>query len=273
MAALLLLASCTVPLAVREFTKASSDAAAQLPPIARDMTQSCIRRQLASRPPGEIEDVTDAVRAECKDLADLEPRLLGTLNVLTNYFNALNQLASDEIVSYDKQIDEFATSLQAAGSFQAAQVQAVGGLAKFLADVAASGYQRRKLGEALRAADPHVATVTDGLSRIFGDDYLRVLGNEESALRSRYRDAMPADAEKDRAIAVMLQDAWRRDLVALNLKRQASRDARRILEKIRDGHRKLAQDAGHWNGREVFATLEPYAGSIASLTADFRKAF
>src|SRR5438552_3883602 len=88
------LVGCVTPVAVRQFTAVATDAAAQFPPLARDLTASCIRKHLADRPVNEIEDVSNEARSACKEFSDLEPNLLGALNVLVNYLNALNQLAS-----------------------------------------------------------------------------------------------------------------------------------------------------------------------------------
>src|SRR5713226_5996251 len=105
--AAVLSSGCAVPNAVLQFTAIAKDAAAQFPPLVRDLTESCIRKQLADRPVDEIADVDAQARLECKNFSDLEPRLLGTLGVLVNYLNALYQLASGEIVTYDKAIDAF----------------------------------------------------------------------------------------------------------------------------------------------------------------------
>src|SRR5438034_9303767 len=160
------LVGCVTPVAVQQFTAVATDAAAQFPLLARDLTASCIHKQLADRPVNEIEDVSDEARSACKELSDLEPNLLGALNVLVNYLNSLNQLASGEITSYDKQIDGFAAKVQATGGFGDAPVSAIKGLAKFLADAAASGYQRKQLASALQSADRDVTVLTDALSRI-----------------------------------------------------------------------------------------------------------
>src|ERR1043166_1779409 len=184
---------CTTPEAVREFTASATEAAAQFPPLVRDMTESCIRKQLADRPLNEIADVNQQVTDACKEFSDLEPNLMGALRVFTQYLNALNQLASDSAVSYDTEIDGFARKLQAATKFKEPEVKAIKGLAKFLFDAAASGYQRQKLGSAIKAADADVATLTAALGTIIGADYERVLRTEQESVRTRYREAVAAD--------------------------------------------------------------------------------
>src|SRR5678816_1031109 len=143
MAGLLMSVACVMPEAVREFTAVATEASQQFPPLVRDLTASCVRKQLADRPVNELADATGEARQSCKEFSDLEPSLLGALDVLTNYLNALNQLASNEVVSYDTQIDGFAAKVQAAGKFGDGPVTAIKGLAKFLFDAAASGYQRK----------------------------------------------------------------------------------------------------------------------------------
>ena len=46
-----------------------------------------------------------------------------------------------------------------------------------------------------------------------------------------------------------------------------------MLEKIRDGHHKLAEQVDHWTTAEFIKTLNPYTAGIRDLAADFRTAF
>jgi hypothetical protein len=271
--ALLANLACVTPEAVRQFTAVAANASQQFSPLVSDLTASCVRKQLADRPLNEIADVSGETQKSCSEFSDLEPGLLGALNVLINYLNALNQLASNEVVSYDHQIDGFAAKVQAAGKFQDAQVTAVKGLAKFLFDAAASGYQRRKLGSAIMAADAHVAALTGALSTIVGDDYTRLLAVEEQSVIERFRQTIQADKTKNPAIQLLLQDRWREELETLAKKRRAARDFQQILVKIRDGHHQLASQVDHWTAKELYQTLSPYTASIQHLAGDFHSAF
>uniref|UniRef100_Q01ZZ3 Lipoprotein n=1 Tax=Solibacter usitatus (strain Ellin6076) TaxID=234267 RepID=Q01ZZ3_SOLUE len=265
--------SCTTPEAVRKFTAAAKDSTALFPPVARDITASCIRTQLAERPLTEIADVGTEAMAACKPLADQEPNLLGALKVLTAYFGALNELAAEGVASYDKEIDQLAASIQSAGALGAPEVQAVKGLAKFLFNAAASGYQRKHLGRALKDADADVAVLTRALGKIVGTDYDRLLRIEQDALRTRYREALVADKNPSTVAQALLQDRWRADLATLDGKRRAAKDVVAMLEKIREGHHKLAEQVDHWSTAEFVKTLNPYTANIRGLAADFRTAF
>ena len=253
---------CVMPEAVRQFTAAATAGSRQFRPLLRDLMASCIRKQLADRPPDEIADTSDEANKSCKEFSDLEPSVLGALDVLTNYLNALNQLASNEAVSYDKQIDDLAAKLQAAGRFGDGPTTAVKGLAKFLFDGAASGYQRKKLGSAIKAADADVATVTNALSTIVGEDYSRVLAVEEQSVLERFRQAIQADNNKNPALQLLLQDRWRESLEIFENKRRARRDFQEILSEIRDGHHQLATQVDHWTAKELHQALTPYTVSI-----------
>jgi hypothetical protein len=265
--------ACTTPEAVRQFTAAAKDSLAVLPPLFRDFTGSCIRTQLAERPLNEFEDAGPQAAAACKALTDQEPNLLAALKVLTAYFATLNQLSAEGIASYDKDIDQLAAAIQPAGGFGAPQVKAVKGLAKFLFNAAASGYQRKHLEKALKEADADVAIVTEALGKIVLLDYDRLLRLEQDAVRTRYREALAGDRNPSTVSQAMLQDHWRADLSVIDGKRRAAKDAAAMLDKIRDGHHKLAEQSGHWTTAEVFKTLTPYTGSIKDLTADFKTAF
>jgi hypothetical protein len=272
-AVLLVSVACVMPEAVQQFTAVATDASQQFPPLVRDLTASCIRKQLADRPVEEITDARSEARKSCKEFSDLEASLLGALDVLINYLNALNQLASNEVVSYDNQIDGFAEKVQAAGKFGDGPVTAIKGLAKFLFDAAASGYQRKKLGSAIKAADADVATLTTALSTIVGDDYLRVLAVEEQSVIERFRQTIQADKNKNPTTHLLLQDRWRENLELFENKRHAARDCQQILAKIRDGHHQLAAQVDRWTAKELYQTLRPYTASIQQLVQDFQAAF
>jgi hypothetical protein len=272
-AAAILLSGCTAPQEVQQFTAAAKDAVKSLPALVRDIPASCVRRQLAQRPVAEIADIDDQATQACRSLSDLEPRLTGALDVLANYLNALGELASDQVVTYDRQIDAFASSLQSTGAFQEPEVKATTGLAKFLANAVSSGYQRKKIIETLDRADADLATLCDGMSRVIGADYVRVLQNEELALRSRYRDAIQGDPAKSPATALIIQEYWRRDLSVLNQKKAAAQSGVEMLRRIRDGHKALAAQANHWTAKDLVQKIAPYTGSIQTLLADYRKVF
>jgi len=265
------MSACSTPEAVQQFTASAKDAAAQLPPLVRDMTASCIRKQLADRSPGEIAD-RDALAADsCKELAAQEPNVLNALTILTAYLNSLNQLASNKTVSFDEEIDGLAGKIQSAGKFGAPQVNAVQGLAKFLADAAASGFQRKKLGDALKRADGDIATLMTALETIIGSDYDRLLRTEEESVLSRYRDVVAP--EKSLATQLLIQDRWRTDLAAIKAKQAAAKDAQSALMKISSGHHALAQQVDRWDAAQLYKILNPYASSIQTLVADFKAAY
>lgn len=267
-ALLLGLASCATPDAVRQFVTAARDATSQFSPFVHDIADSCVRRKLAEQPVTKIEDTAGPTTASCKEDFDLVPDLLGSMNVLASYFNALNLLASNEAVSYDTEIDGFADKLQTAAKFPAPATDAVKGLAKFLADAIASGYQRKKLANALKAADPRVAALTNALGRIIGVEYVRDLDNEEDSLKNRYTDAMRSYQHND-AVALLLQLQWKRDLEKLQKRRAAAVDYQKVLEKVRDGHKELASRSNQWSAAELAKELGSYTASIRALVSSF----
>ena len=271
-ALLLCLASCATPDAVHQFVTTARDATSKSAPLVNDIADSCVRRKMAERSVTGIEDPTELATGACKEDFDLVPEVLGSMNVLASYFNALNSLASNESVSYDKEIDGFASKLQAAATFSAPATDAVKGLAKFLADAAGSAYQRKKLAEALKQADSQVTTLTDTLGRIIGVEYVRDLNNEEDSLKNRYRDAMRSDQHND-AVALLLQQQWLRDLATLQKRKSAAADYQKALEKVRDGHKQLVSSASRWSAVELAKELVPYTLSIQSLANGVQAAF
>jgi hypothetical protein len=261
----LILASCATLDAVREFVTTARDATSQFSPFVRDIADSCVRRKLAERPAVEIEDASGPATAACKEDFELAPDLLGSMKVLSAYFNVLRHLASNQAVNYDKEIDGFADKLHASAKLPAPATDAVKGLAKFLADAIASRYQRKKLAEAFQAADPHVTALTNALGRIVGIEYVRDLANEEDSLKVRYTDAMRSVRQND-AVALLLQRQWRRDLEILQQRKAAATNYQKALAEVRDGHRQLAARTTRLSGAELAKELAPYTASIQSLS-------
>ena len=267
----LIISSCATPDAVRDFAKSARDVTAQFSPFVQDIAGSCIRRKLADRKVTEIEDESGPATAACREDSDLAPDLLGSMDVLTKYLNALYRLASNETVQYDTEIDSFAGKIQASAKLPAPATEAVRGLAKFLADAAASRYQRKKLAEAVKAADRHVAALTSALGRIVGVEYFRDLRNEEASLLSRYSNAMRAVDHND-GVALLLQLQWRRDFETLQKRKSAALAYQKALEKIRDSHKQLAEKSTQWSASELAKELGSYTASIQSLASSFSAA-
>ena len=270
-ALLLVLGGCTTPDAVRQFVTTARDATLRFSPFVQDIADSCVRRKLAERPVTEIADNAGLATGACREDFDLAPDLLGAMNVLAGYLNALNSLASNGTVSYDKEIDGFADKVQSTAKFPAPATDAVKGLAKFLFDAVAGGYQRRKLADALKKADPHVTVLTDTLGHIIGVEYIRDLDDEADSLKNRYIDAMRSNQHND-AVALLLQRQWMRDLAMLQKKRAAATDYQKVLEKVRDGHKQLASRASQWSEAELEKELGPYTAAIRKLVSSFQVA-
>jgi hypothetical protein len=270
-ALLLVLGGCTTPDAVRQFVTTARDATSRFSPFVQDIADSCVRRKLAERPATEIADTKGLATGACKEDSDLTPDLLGSMNVLAGYLNVLNSLASNGTVSYDKEIDGFADKVQATAKFPAPTTDAVKGLVKFLADAVASGYQRKRLADALKKADPHVTALTDTLGHIIGVEYVRDLDNEADSLKNRYIDAMRSNQHND-AVALLLQRQWMQDLATLQKRKTAATNYQRVLQKIRDGHKQLASRAGQSSTAELAKELGPYTTSIQALVTSFQAA-
>lgn len=273
LAILLLATACTAPDDVRKFAALSAEATAQFPALANDLAGSCVRKQLADRPITEIEQTDDAARTACKEFFDLQPRLATALAVLTDYLNALHELASDRAVNFDAETGRAAQALQQTGVFGSAPADAVKSLAGFLAKAAGSRYQKRQLAEALKSTDADIDALTKALMTIVDQDYPRVLDNEQNALRERYRGFLVEDRTKNPVAILMVKDKWNTDLESLNRRRTAARDCREILRRIRDGHHALAEAAERKDEKAVAAATQPHLGPIRALLGNFQKAF
>lgn len=263
--------ACSLPDDVRQFTGQSLEAALLVRPVMHDLPASCVRAKRADEEPGTFAVTADSAVDACADQTRLEPQLQAALQVLTNYLQALQQLASDDVVNFDPSVENAFTKVQAVGHWQGTSADAAQALAKFLAKAAAGNYRRRQLQADLIAADKDVATLTEALAAVVRTDYTLLLDRERDSTRDRYRLAARGDSSKNPAIAILLQDRWQQQQDEIAARRQKSLQAAAALDEIRSGHQALAAHASEWSEAGLRRSLQNHTLTLRRIIAELRK--
>jgi len=151
--AILLLASCSSLKPVADFGKNGSSVAG-FPGVAEDYPQSLERQRLYGQTGSSVSDENIAKRKR-----DAQ-RLLQAQKVLEAYARALGALASDDLISYDKELDALNKSLVDAKFATSAQTDGYAKAAKFGFRFVTDFYRRAKIKRLIITYNPSVQSAT-----------------------------------------------------------------------------------------------------------------
>jgi len=271
-----LLPSCVTSDAVSKFAGESSQALGQGRSLFEDLKASCMRQQRAGLEiPRDKNGVFDlpaykkaAAVKECRDFAAQQPGLLAALQVLTDYFAALSQLAATGTARAGK---EAAANPQAAGTSGLAgdAVKALSKLSTFLGQFAAAGYREKHLTQDVKARDQDIQIVTDALVEVVKEKYERQLKREQEALRDQGLSVL--EASNTPALRALLRDRWLEKVDGLESRKEKAEAFAQALHMVRDGHKKLAE-APNLRAKDVAATLKQYTDELSALLPALQKA-
>lgn len=121
--------------------------------VADDFHASCVRRNQVSN-----------VASDCANEKKATDSLEAANKILSAYFSALQQASTSGAFSVDAGLSKLSSSVQGAPGVSASQVQAVSGLATFLADAASQTIQERTLDRLISQGAPKAIAVIDMMS-------------------------------------------------------------------------------------------------------------
>ncbi len=191
--------------AVRNLAKLESTGSQIFPKIAEDILETCNRtasynniqlstnyneeaRELIAKKPNEYFIPYYAQLAQCKE--DHEPAKQSVENankVILEYLGSLGDLAQDNSINYDKQIENVANGIVAFpkvkdgendANVEAVKISAVN-IAQSLANFFTNEYRRDKLADVIIESDADLATIIDALDETITNNYQNGLLNTE----------------------------------------------------------------------------------------------
>lgn len=261
--------SCAPPTSVAAFAADVDKAIRAGEPIFTDIYDSCLRRRAdeesitphyarAGERPGNT-----AGESACASFAPEVKELESASSALSDYFRAMQELAAFDETNVSGQAEHAGQNVGTAAILSANQVDSIAKLSGLITRAVTGHYQRRKLGELLQAADPHVAVVSQALETILIKDYGSLLNEEERAVKRRYLEVSGA---KEPATILLLNRAYSEDLNVVERRRAAATAYVEVFKQAQGGHHQLAGDgAGRLNSKEISVALQPYISRLEAL--------
>ncbi len=280
--------SCGSGEAVATFASKSTTALHAGEAIYKDIPESyargvCDRQDLTSN----FKDPSPAsacVTGEGPEREDLElaraerDGLLEISKILKDYFDALQQLAAFGTSGGSKKESARGGAAKAKAemaakkaNFDGGEAGAAGQLAQLVATAFLSARLNRELERDLQDIDPAVQRVTQGLERVVGRDYERLLEQEAKALHNRYADAVRTQSTP--AIRLLVYDSWRQQIGRVDERKAAAESYVRGLQQIREGHHKLVESSSKITAKSLGAALQPYVSQLSTLIPEIQKGF
>lgn len=255
--ALTLAQGCANLSAIREFANVSTESA-QYTRLVTDYVGSPIR-QKRYQPPSEYE-LLDRIAAE---RAAQGERLFLRHRLIEEYMDALGRLATDEAVTYDKELDALGNAVKEKRFTDAKEADAFAGIAKILVKGVADHWRQRQLKELIVASNEPFQVVVDSLrvvvERGFGGD----LSNERSAIRRYYQNLVLESRDKAGIAAL---EEWRDlRLAAIDARAKAIESYAKILRKIAEGHQKLYDGRDDLSKELLLRDMSRYSKDLQQL--------
>jgi hypothetical protein len=264
------LMSCTTPDAVSKFCASATTTLTSANPVFADMKQSCLR-EVNSRTAFGTFQLPNQSDSNCAMIGTQADGATAAAKVLSDYFSAINSLASFGTAKAGTDAQSLVTKTGAAVGAGSAAQTALGSIAQFLASTATSGYQQKQLEKDLTNVSGNISAVVNALVTIVQDDYIRrLLGSEEQKLADRYKEYARG---KSPEVTLMLDDRWYADEQALQAKRASAQSLVTALEALSKGFADLAANAHQLKSKEVPGLLGPYVAQLQALIPQIQKAF
>src|ERR1700722_7894330 len=204
------------------------------------------------------------------DYAKVQTGELSVLQILTDYFTALSQLASTGTASTGKNASSSAQTAKQTSSQPENVLGAVSGLADFLGQVVANGYHERKLDQGITDRNDDVAAVISGLKDIVQNRYENdVLVKEQQIITVAASDRVDGTTEK--SIKALYRIQWQGAMDLITQKKVAADAFLKALDTIQQGHNALIKTTS-LKAKSVSSIIQPYTDSISSLIPSIQKA-
>lgn len=199
--------------------------------------------------------------------------LLAVHKEVSDYISTLGELASDEIISYDKSLDEMSKKMEIIKDkdgkpvFEKAQIDAFGALSKLLAKAATDAYRQNKLQKIIESSNKDFQIIIAILKKYIEIGYIESLKNERGAVE-KYYDTIIMTAKmnppQDAAIELVM-DKFIERKDAIDTKKKAAESYLKILNKIGEGHQLLYDKRNEISSEQLLSTIKGYGKDISNL--------
>jgi hypothetical protein len=266
--ALFLLVSCVDLSEVTEFADSSQKVGDSFADIISGTQQTCVDANTF------ITRKNHENPLDCVWYQNISPSLITVNKVLFDYIASLGKLSGDDASKVGTGLDNLSADLKKAdpkiSAAQTNKASAAGGLAKAIAEVWASGYRQRELAEIIKRNNQAVKDVTDFLGDYAADAFRQTIADARR-LESGYCVVEQADNEP--LATRLLNRSCSADQAQYQQKLAAIQAYQTALKTIQATHKKLADETGTWDVKELSNDFGSSASDLAKAASTIRKAF
>jgi hypothetical protein len=267
-AAGLAICGCTDLGEISQFAKASADVGKQFSVMADAAKESCIHANSFNTPNNSLKPL------DCTVYDTLNVSLIKVNDSLFNYIASLGKLATTDLSKVPGGLDKLSADLkQADPSISAsdqARASAAGGLAKAITNIWANGYRQHDLEKIIGENDAAVNDVEKFLSEYAADKYHQAF-SDELRYETSYCTGVISAAEP--LASDILIRSCARDEIRIKKNLNAVAAYQQALATVSATHKKLSDERGHWDIKQLSKEIGPEIVSLGSSAVAMNKAF
>lgn len=252
--------------AIREFASISSESA-QYTQLVDVYTQSPTRQKPFQ--PASMAERLDKMAAEREAQ---RPELLALHTLISEYMDSLGQLAADDLVVFDSEIDLLGKELSDRKILSSEQGDAYAKIARILTTMAADRWRKRKLSKLIEKSNADFQIVVGALKDIVSKDFRSSIENEEIAI-AKYYDGRIAEAKAtppQQAGIAALEELRDKRIVGIHSKIDAVDAYTEILNKIAQGHQRLYDQRRALSRKDLIQEVKRDSKTLRKLYKNLR---
>lgn len=294
----LLLVGCANLQAIRQFAQSSTHAETYKTIVA-DFAEIPEREKYYS--PTERHDAYDAKK---KRRDSEQEALLNIQRVIAEYMKALEELADDELVSFDKSVDSLAEGLKGLNELNDSEIQAFSSITKLLTRAMTDGYRRRQLKLIITKSNDHLQVLISRQKELVLT-YVSDLSAEKTSIDSYYGKAImkslhhkTINSKKEKfelerrleipdtnyndiilqeikdpykqSLLIILRDNMQERMDTISKKQVNAMTYVDVLNAIGEGHQKLFDGRDELRSAELLANIRGYSKYITAMINNIR---
>lgn len=294
----LLLVGCANLQAIRQFAQSSTNAETYKTIVA-DFAEIPDREKYYS--PTEQHDAYDAKK---KRRDSEHEALLNIQRVIAEYMKALEELADDELVSFDKSVDSLTEGMKGLGVLNDSELQAFSSITKLLTRAMTDGYRQRQLKLIITKSNHHFKILISCQMKLI-NIYINNLSAEKTSIDSYYGDVIVSsmhqkeikskhsELKRDNkvkmsgrkygdiiineitnpyqvGILIIVRDNMNEKLDTISKKQANAKNYIDILKAISEGHQKLFDGRDDLKSSELLANIRGYSKYITEMINNIR---
>lgn len=250
-------ASCANLAAIREFASTSADSAAYTKLVGEYLESPL--RQKRYQPAARHPDL-DRIAAE---RAAQGERLRLWHRLIEEYMEALGQLAADEAVVYDKEINALGKAATEAKFLSAQDADAFSAVTRTLLRLVADGWRRRQISRLIEETNQPFQAVVSALRTVVRQGFGSDAANERAAINKHYSDLVVQS--RDQAGIAALKEWQELRISGVEDREKAIGAYGEILDRIAAAHQRLYNGRKDLPAKALLADMKGYSKEIRTL--------